>query len=134
MLLSEVIKGLTEGSGDRHGYGVAVLCRKRMGVPTEWGEIETFAVLDVAIDEADRTIDLLTNEVSLLTAEGLLQKLRMLEGRCADWSVYSKSSRISMDAEWDVQIDIPLVGTATNHEERVIGLLQGPDDQWRCAV
>ena len=142
MLLSELIRTVTEGLGNNRDYGVAVLSRKRVGGSIEWGEVESFSVLDVALDEDDRNIDILTDENALdsvggadaLTAEVLLYRLRELEARCGEWSVYSKSSRIPLDPEWDLQIDIPLVGIAMNYEERVIGLLQGPDEQWRHAV
>ena len=142
MRLSEIITLLDREVAGRGSYTVTVWARKLRAPGADEAEAEAYSVLDVAIDEQDSHIDLVTEEgleqspdpASVFTAEHLLEHCRALEPRCGEWSVYVRSTIEPIEPGWGVRIDAPVVGMAANHDTRAVALLQFPPEQWRDAV
>jgi hypothetical protein len=142
MVLSEIIAELDRELAGRGSYKVAVLTRQRTESTSKWGDIESFPVLDVALDEHDSHVDILTGKdpedptepSTTMNSEQLLQRLRRLEPRCAGWSVYVGSVPHPVNGDWGVRIDAPVVGIGTKHDDHAVGLLQFPPEQWSDAV
>ena len=121
-------------------YRVAVLCRDRGHATGEWGQVRVFDIVDVAVDDEDRDVNLVTTEHSKawparpLKVNQLLGKLQGLEEQCGSWSLYSRSADTSVSSRWEVRLDVPVVGVGTNHTDRTVGFLQFPEEQWHDAV
>jgi len=141
MKLPEVLTALRDEMPTKRGWTVAILTRNqpdgRLG-----GEVVSHPVFDVAVDDDDAEINLLTDEGSpdrrpqaeALTLEGLLQRLQRLESHCGAYSVYSGSGYMSLDEKHEVRLDCPIVGVARNHENQVYGFLQYPPEQWEATA
>jgi hypothetical protein len=142
MVLSEVIAGLDRELAKNIGYKIVVLSRQRDQSTSGWGDVEAVAVIDVVLDEHDSHVDILTNDGAeesadvgtSLDADELLCRLRLLETRCGDWSVYVGSSPQPLSTRFSLRFDFPVVGLGTNHEDRTVALLQYPEEQWSHAV
>jgi hypothetical protein len=139
MKLPEVIAALEAEMPAHAGWRVAVLTRDRDEATEDEQGVQEFRVLKFLVDDADRDINLVTNEdappgspkLAGMTLGELLNGLLKLAEACGDFSVYSRSAEIPIDGEYNAQLDCPLVGVAMNPDTEVFGFLQWPPDQWQ---
>ena len=137
MTLTETIEILRSELPTSARWKVYVLSRQD-GVGNPVDEVIQFPIFDVSVDHEDSDVNLLTDDGATaprpvdeaLDVEELLARLESLEEECADYSLFSGSSEQSVSDEWEVRLDVPLVGVARNRESNVFGFLQHPREQW----
>lgn len=137
MKLPEVLAALGQEMPTHAGWTVAILTRKAEDGSIGESVVE-YPIFDISIDHEDGEINLLTDERSkaprpaseALNLEQLLNRLKSLEDKCGNYSVFSGSAFIPLDEEYEGRIDVPLVGVARNHDARIYGFLQWPPEQW----
>ena len=141
MKLPEVLKALGQEMPSRANWTVAILTRKRDdGSVSE--EVIEYPIFDIAVDEGDAEINLLTDEgkenarpaSAALTLEQLFNRLKQLEERCGSYSVFSGSAFVPLDGEYEGRLDVPLIGVARNPDAEVYGFLQWPPEQWETTA
>jgi SAM-dependent methyltransferase len=108
--------------------------------PGEEGGLEgpKHSIFDVAVDDVDRDINLLTDQYASnprlpeegLTLDQLVARLRELSPACDDWSVFSGSAWTSY-GEYEGRLDIPLVGFARHAFEKHFGFVESPGSNAR---
>jgi len=140
MTLTELLTMLLSEAPGREDYESAVLGRPRNDDGSFGADADSFPVVEVAADEHGQEINLLCGEpvddsasVSL-RLNAVTAKLRSFRSNCAEWGVYSGSPRQAINKEWGVRFDVPVVGIAVNHSERIVAFLQGPREQWGPAA
>ena len=137
MKLPEVLEAIDQEMPEKSDWIVAVLTRQKTDGTTDDG-IKQHPIFDVSVDHDDAEINLVTDqesetprsEAEALSLGTLLSRLTELKRDCSNYSVFSASSFVPLNGEFDLRYDAPLVGVARNHEAQVYGFLQFPADQW----
>jgi hypothetical protein len=142
MMLHELLPLLATEASECDAFESVVLCKPRNDDGSYGPDAESYPIVDVAVDEADRDVDLVCADAiedsshggTSLTVGAVTSRLQAIASSCREWGVYAGAPTTPIDSEWNIRLDVPIVGIAVNRSERLVAFLQGPREQWGAAA
>ncbi|MCH9648799.1 MAG: hypothetical protein K0U98_11210 [Deltaproteobacteria bacterium] len=136
MFLRDVIKAL-ESAGESHSAWIVAILVAEKGSE----EVAKFPIFGVEVQEFDPEAPHLTLRTDQeapeprsleegLPREALLRQLRELQRQYPEYQVLAGSALIAVDEEHEIQRCSPLIGHYADPQTGVLGLLQGPLENW----